>query len=461
MPKDKPKSPINTKAFSNLIRSPSVTNKLKKQPHGFVPVPVPEQSMKENVEVGQSSQARRRSSEETVRAKARPITEEARNALEEGLPAIGLPDQDPFPKQTDEFIDQTAQLYHWFDNCNLETSLFNLWTAIEWDLFDVTSQKMLFIHGERRVMTALRENQTLRIQGGMLGQDGVALRAFADMDIVDAEERGVIMKLEGWSDKVSDHKLGKKPPLEVMQVTIAAMAKTYHRIQYQNTSLADEVARGYLMSAWIDDAQARLNYPPSEGAIELDQLRFGARVLLKGALEIHDRITACVESFNEHKGWAMELEKLTGRQLGFEHLRDMEKAQVREMRTQFRFTWDTYTMETMFWRPVPDGLFDLWRTNPANLRFDLGAMLERSGINELNLEGNTKLAENFTRSLARGAKLLHLIDREVRELKKVMKERWKDVKAAAKDVKASGKDVKVSEKDVEVSAKGKAPVKED
>ena len=286
----------------------------------------------------------------------------------------------------------------------------------------------------------------------MLGQEGVALRAFADLDVLRAEQGGWVMGLEEWRGRVSDPRLGEGAQREVMQVTIAAMAKLCARIGYQNSRLADEVAQGCLMRGWIEDGEGRLGFSPEEGAGQLVELCLGARVLLKGALEVHERITAGVESFNQLKRYAMELEKVTGRQLGFEHLREHEiEKKKRGTRPHFHFGWDNYTMEFIFWRPVPYEHLDLWRTNPDRLRQDLAAMLERPGIHEPLAEGKSKLAENFFGSLALGAEWVHLIDREGKRLDKVMKERWKDEIAAHKDAKASAK----------MSAKGKAPVEDE
>ena len=473
-PKPKLKIPVTTKAIANLVRSPTSANKLKKQSPGGLPDPESEPLIKKDVEIGESSQAQDRASEETVRATPKPMPRETRNTLEAELPGTGTPvtdDEDPFPKQTKQHFDQIAHLYTWFDNCDLQTPVFDLVMQVKWDLFSILAQKMLFIHGERRLTTALQENQTLRIEGKMLGKERLALRAFADADIVDAERKGAIMKLEDWNDKFSNPQT-----LQVLEVTIAAMAKLHKRIDYQNTSLAYDVAQGYLMSAWIGDARARLYYLPTEGANQLNQFRFGARVLLNGAVDIHRDITVGVASFNKYKGWAMELEKLTGIPLGFEHLREKEKAQDRYMGTHFRFGWDNYNMDVMFWRPVQGGLFDLWRTSPNNLSHDLWAMLHGSYVNgmELKPEMKRELVENFTLSLALGARRLHQIDAEVKKLKRVMKERWKDVKVPEKEVKGSEKEVKGSEKEVEgpekevkasgkevkASSKGKAPVRD-
>jgi hypothetical protein len=331
----------------------------------------------------------------------------------DGMPPIGSPlpdgEDDPFPRPTQVFKDQAVKLYDWFDEHEFKKSLFEEARAVTWGTIDIVAQKRLFIHAERRVMTVLRENHILRIQGNMPGaSSGISLRAFAGTDILQAEEKGVIYGLEDWDSMVNHQDLGKADQRQIMQVTIVVMAKLYHCIQTQNDVLADQTAEWHLMCAWIDDAQARLAYnPPNQPADELDNLRLGARVLLEGACKIIYDLEQCIQSFKAIKAESIALEKMTKDKYG----------------SLGRFEWGSYDVQTMYYSPVPDNFTDLWCATDQQMRQDFMDMVDERCCSRDESFKKQYRRDFFTRSLAIGAKWIHQVDGQVIELQRLLRAR--------------------------------------
>ena len=375
-PNPKPKNSINKKALTDLARTPSASKRPQKPDYKPVHSSGLRQSQVSELEsIGTSSDEGEQSgstkapnlnSKDGRSSKVDSTTEEEsdqssssastiRQNVGNGTPAYGSPlpdgELDPFPRPVKAFRD--TKLYNWFEGNGFEKSVIEERKEFPWETVDLAAQKKAFIHADRRVMTALRENHILRIQGNMDGADsGISLRAFADADILKAEKDDAIFEFEDWDSMVNDQDLGKKFSRQTMQNTIVAMAKIYRRIQTQNDILAEETAQWHLMCAWIDDAQARLAYESlNEQPQELHNLRLGARVLLEGACKIEDDLWQCVQSFEAMKAEAMKLEKTTKQKYGpliFQHLMEREAAK-RPKNPSFRFDWENYDVKEMFY----------------------------------------------------------------------------------------------------------------
>ena len=436
MPKPTPKleSAINNKALTDVVRTQSGSKwpqKPESKPvHGSSLTKSqasrsrPTRASSEVTEQSNSKKPPTHNSSQCRSSKVVSITEEERDqfsspaptirpSVGNGVPPYGnpLPDGefDPFLRVTQDFKHQLEELREWFDKAKFKKSVVDETTTIRLETVDTVTQKRLFIHAERRVMTALRENHILRIQGNMSGADiGVCLRAFADTDILNAEEKHSIFELDDWDSVINDQDLDRSPKREMLQATIVAMAKIYRHIQTQNNVLADEAAEWRLICAWIDDAPARLAYsPPYQPAEELDELRLGACVLLEGACKIIDDLEQCVQSFETTRAQAIALEKETRKQYG----------------PLGRFKWNSYDVKLMFYNPLPAGFADLWCTTEQQVRGDFKEMVDERGCTKYASDQKKYRRDLLTQSLAVGAKWIHQVDGQVTELQRLMRAR--------------------------------------